>query len=80
MSDKNNKTLSKVMGSTKLSSYIHPLFRSTEEHAKIWKRFIAKSPYQKDDVNSRLNASVATTKLPLNSSLGATAEVNNGRS
>ena len=73
-----NEALKKIIGTISLEEYQHPLFRDAAIHAKAWRRFIATSPEQPDNINAALNAAAVPTKNPLNSSLGAIAEVRCG--
>ena len=71
-----DELLKTIMGATSLTSYMHPLFRTAEEHFKKWARFIPKSPTQPENTNEMLNIAASPTKIPTNYSLGATAQEN----
>lgn len=77
MQNENGTELAAIVESTKLKNYEHPMSRDASTHKKIWGRFVAKSPEQPNNLNEVLNKAAAPTTQPLNSSLGAIAEMNN---
>ena len=78
MDTQNNEILKKIIGQTSINSYMHPLFRDADTHAKLWARFIPKSALQPDNTNEMLNIAASPTKIPTNYSLGANAQERNG--